>query len=1276
VCDSPSQQVHAAGAVMTQGEQNLVGEYAKKYNLPYEMFAFVTPCPPIPDDMVGSDSKESKFIKQYQDELTSVCNMLHNLKLIISFGALAAKQALNGVAKISKIRGQIIRPDCRSVPVLPMFSPKHVMRRPEARDYFDSDMRTLGELVAADFNFEQSARIKLAGDYRWVLDLSEVIAEMDSQIAERGVFAFALDTEFTGGEGKWYKGARLLVGQITFKVGSSVVFPLDLEYWNNHCADINQPPITQHTIDNLFNQLREITENPASFASGHALTADKHVLRNHDVEVVNHFTDTMQLCFVVDDNMLIKSLDEATRRWIPALSGYADDFNNDPVHQDKSRMDLVPLDKMLLYAGGDTDAAFRLTQSLTEEGQKDARNWKRYRAIHMPAINTFFEMERQGIRVDTTKLGELGVVLNARKEELYALLISGVSTAVVTKHKDAGLKFSRDAFVIDILFSPDGFNLTPVVFTKGTTKLAEADRVPSVSTKQHLPFFEGETPYYVTTDKGREERDWVSDYKEYEKVCTMIERYVGEPGREELEVKGTKRRSFDYAWEKENPDVVEEPTPNGSVWHYKHRLPNDLVKAGGIEVNGFTFKDTIQYPFGTHLKCLSDANALALDHAEKWADQVQAARISANILVKKTYEPSGFWQYLSSGNRVHPSFFMHRTNTGRSASASPNCFPPSVEVLTEIGWLNFGSVPTGTKIAQVDKDSGSVSFSLPTDTIAYEFNGELVHIHTDYFIDLIATPDHRFFVKDRRTGKFNMPELRKYPKDALQVSAGILNGSVDLPDYVIGLRCALQADGHVTKHKAIDWVFKKSRKADRLVMWLKKAGIAYEDYSTEDKYRYFIRSENIPDWLVGWKQFNWEILDYTKELLSLFCSELFYWDGDFTRHSTWTSKIKMNADIVQAAFVLNGSRAYVRVASNATCSCFYVVNITEGKGVSGTRNQRVEKVSYSGAVHCFTMPKDTLIVRYNGRVAVAGNCQNIPKRGPLAKAYRKIFKPYDGWVFIEGDLSQAELRVAAIMARERTMLRVYADGGDIHAETAAATMGLSTDAFYKLDPETIDLKRFQAKAVNFGFLYGMWWTKFKAYAKTDYGIDFTDREAKEMREAFFRKYSGLERWHESMRAFARSHGYVRGLHGALRRLPNMASHDEKIRQDCERQGINAPVQGFASDMGICGMNRFSRDCPHDLMHPVAFIHDAVVVHAREDVADEAASALKFYMESFPAHWFDADGQGTPLNLPIPIVSDLKMSAVSGNLSEMRDRKDLLAAAPSWYQPELDAHAPF
>lgn len=301
------------------------------------------------------------------------------------------------------------------------------------------------------------------------------------------------------------------------------------------------------------------------------------------------------------------------------------------------------------------------------------------------------------------------------------------------------------------------------------------------------------------------------------------------------------------------------------------------------------------------------------------------------------------------------------------------------------------------------------------------------------------------------------------------------------------------------------------------------------------------------------------------------------------------------------------------------------------------------------------------------------NIQQVPKRDlkrseiKWAKLYRKIYvaDTPEGYI-VAADLSQIELRLVAWMAQEPTMLQIYNSGGDIHAATGAQVKGMSMADFYALEdssPDDFEFGRYLAKAVNFGFIYGAWWTTFKSYAKTQYGIDVSDNEAKSFRERFFEKFSALPVWHETMKGFAHENGYVRSLHGALRRLPSIHSSDKIIRQMAERQAVNSPIQRMGSDFGVMGLTRFHRDCPKDKMRVKGFVHDQVIVAVDHlDYVPEAASALKFYMETLPLQaWFG-------LTAPLPIVADVE---IGKNMGELKKAKEILPIAPPWYREELD-----
>jgi uracil-DNA glycosylase family 4 len=292
-------------------------------------------------------------------------------------------------------------------------------------------------------------------------------------------------------------------------------------------------------------------------------------------------------------------------------------------------------------------------------------------------------------------------------------------------------------------------------------------------------------------------------------------------------------------------------------------------------------------------------------------------------------------------------------------------------------------------------------------------------------------------------------------------------------------------------------------------------------------------------------------------------------------------------------------------------------------------------------------PTYSLWTAVTGRSASENpNGQNFPKRGKNATAYRRIYVAPEGYYILEADLSQAELRIAADMANEPTMLRIYQNEGDIHVETALIVMGVTKEEFFKLDKAEQKLARFKAKAVNFGFIYGMGWRKFIGYAKTQYGVEFTEEEAQRIREGFFRKYSNLPHWHDRMREFAREHGYVRSYSGRIRHLPMIYSDEESIQSEAGRQAINSPVQEFGSSLGIMAMGRLNEEIDPKYLAPIAFVHDAIYCLVRKEYVEWGAKTLKWFMQSNPLEeWFG-------IKMKCPIVADVAFGENLGDTHEM------------------------
>jgi DNA polymerase I-like protein with 3'-5' exonuclease and polymerase domains len=326
----------------------------------------------------------------------------------------------------------------------------------------------------------------------------------------------------------------------------------------------------------------------------------------------------------------------------------------------------------------------------------------------------------------------------------------------------------------------------------------------------------------------------------------------------------------------------------------------------------------------------------------------------------------------------------------------------------------------------------------------------------------------------------------------------------------------------------------------------------------------------------------------------------------------------------------------------------FCIRLAEWLKTNTLLNTNVRKFREHYIVNGKVHPIYSLWTAVTGRTASRDpNGQNYPKRGEQAKAYRKIFVAPPGYVMLEADLSQAELRIAADIANDLTMLRIYRENGDIHKYTACIVLGITLDEFEDLPKAEQKLARFKAKAVNFGFLYGMWWRKFIIYAKTQYGVEFTEAEAQRIRNGFFETYYGLAPWHDATREFVLEHGYVRSYSGRIRHLPMVWSEDERIQQEAVRQAINSPVQNFASDLGVMALSRIDQEVDPQYLAVVGFVHDALYALVPERYVEWGAKTLKHYMETNPLEqWFGR-------RMKLPIVADVAFGWNGGETFEMK-----------------------
>ncbi|HEY6047204.1 MAG TPA: DNA polymerase, partial [Pyrinomonadaceae bacterium] len=232
------------------------------------------------------------------------------------------------------------------------------------------------------------------------------------------------------------------------------------------------------------------------------------------------------------------------------------------------------------------------------------------------------------------------------------------------------------------------------------------------------------------------------------------------------------------------------------------------------------------------------------------------------------------------------------------------------------------------------------------------------------------------------------------------------------------------------------------------------------------------------------------------------------------------------------------------------------------------------------------------------------NLQNIPIRTDLGRQIRRAFVPEKGNKLISADYSQLELRLLAHITRDEVMLDAFQKNEDIHARTARLVFGART-------PEELKEARRFAKIVNFAI----------AYAIEPWGLSqrvgISRQEARKVIDDYYATYKGVRRYMDEIPLQAREQGFVRSLYGRIRPLAGINDRNANIRKAAEREAINMPIQGTASDIVKIAMlhadEAFRRERLDAKM--LMQVHDELLVECPADQADQVAKTLKREMEN-------------------------------------------------------------
>lgn len=268
------------------------------------------------------------------------------------------------------------------------------------------------------------------------------------------------------------------------------------------------------------------------------------------------------------------------------------------------------------------------------------------------------------------------------------------------------------------------------------------------------------------------------------------------------------------------------------------------------------------------------------------------------------------------------------------------------------------------------------------------------------------------------------------------------------------------------------------------------------------------------------------------------------------------------------------------------------------------------KSTYADGLAGYIQEDGRIHGKFNQTVTATGrisstepNLQNIPVRVELGRMIRKVFVPEEGYVFVDADYSQIELRVLAHCSGDEQLIKAYREEADIHRITASQVFHVPFD-------EVTDLQRRNAKAVNFGIVYGI-----SSFGLSQ-DLSITRKEAAKYIEDYFHTYPGIKAFLDDAVAHAKENGYVKTLFGRRRPVPELASSNFMQRSFGERVAMNAPIQGTAADIMKIAMIGVNKRLKEQKMKSrlVLQVHDELLIETHHTEIDKVKEILRKEME--------------------------------------------------------------
>ncbi|NLL72883.1 MAG: DNA polymerase I [Clostridiales bacterium] len=283
------------------------------------------------------------------------------------------------------------------------------------------------------------------------------------------------------------------------------------------------------------------------------------------------------------------------------------------------------------------------------------------------------------------------------------------------------------------------------------------------------------------------------------------------------------------------------------------------------------------------------------------------------------------------------------------------------------------------------------------------------------------------------------------------------------------------------------------------------------------------------------------------------------------------------------------------------------------------------KSTYADGLAVYIQDDERIHGKFHQTIAATGrisstdpNLQNIPIRMELGRKIRKVFIPKEDYVFLDADYSQIELRVLAHLSGDELLIKAYKDAKDIHKITASEVFHIPFD-------EVTPLQRSNAKAVNFGIVYGI----------SSFGLgqdlNISRKEAEKFIKKYFEAYPKIKEYLDNLVETAKNEGYSETLFGRRRPIPELSSSNFMQRSFGERVAMNSPIQGTAADIIKIAMNRVNKRLKENNMKSqlILQVHDELLIETHKDEIEEVKAILTEEMQG-------------AANLDVPLIIDINM----------------------------------